>query len=691
MKFNLLILLGMVMFSSLGSAAIIQFTDSTPAGDSVLDSDIIYVKLETDSTEPHFSFLDFDNSLRLWLQMDEDNADKFEDSSQDNHQITTIGEVPISSGKFGNAAVFDRGNYIEIDNTGDFNPENITISAWINPASTHQYAAAMMKSSSFNWDDGYGMAYYDGGINFFINSYADGYISADIETNTWTHVVATYDGETSKLYINGQLVGTRDLAGGISPSSSNILIGRGAVDEESYWDGMIDEVIILDRALGDGEITSLYDSAADTYEHSFSNLAQGEHTLQGYFKAESGESGMTEKRTIIFLNGSIEDNGQNATNHTDNNETGTGDESDTTAPQITVISLIEDSIYYFNETGYLDIIVETNEQSLCDYTLDAGKTNYTMASDSGKTSFNDSYLFEAKNRAFDIYHFIAKCTDNAGNSNLSEDIRFFVNFSSSMSGNNSGNQSSNDTERNISSFISIITPEATIYTANNYLINISLSESGSCFYTFDSGMTNKTLEIPVDINISANTTVNGTSNMTNMSTSFYANENNVPNGEYGLQVYCTREMNSTNSTQNSTVLNSTEMAIVSFTIAVPEPSSTGSGSSSSGGGGYFVESSSSNSLNASELINQSGNLLIDGDSDDLEKDDLNSTENEFVTLEQNIRPEERRGISRITRAVVGVFDSAKQSRFGGLYLVLTIIVLTGIFAATRLIHRRMKK
>jgi hypothetical protein len=68
--------------------------------------------------------------------------------------------------------------------------------------------------------------------------------------DTWIHVAMIYDGETVRLFINGE---QRDEASASASvlSSNDINIGR-------YLDGILDEVRIYDTALTQAQINNLY-------------------------------------------------------------------------------------------------------------------------------------------------------------------------------------------------------------------------------------------------------------------------------------------------------------------------------------------------------------------------------------------------------------------------------------------------
>jgi hypothetical protein len=74
-----------------------------------------------------------------------------------------------------------------------------------------------------------------------------------LPTNTWTHLAATYDGSTQKLYVNGELVGSRPQTGTIAVSDGKLRIGGNSVWGE-YFTGQIDEVRIYNRALTQAEV-----------------------------------------------------------------------------------------------------------------------------------------------------------------------------------------------------------------------------------------------------------------------------------------------------------------------------------------------------------------------------------------------------------------------------------------------------
>ena len=82
--------------------------------------------------------------------------------------------------------------------------------------------------------------------------------TAAAATNTWTHLAATYDGTTLRIYANGTQVSTKTLSGNVIASTGALRIGGNAVWGE-YFQGSIDEVRLYRRVLSAAEIRHGHD------------------------------------------------------------------------------------------------------------------------------------------------------------------------------------------------------------------------------------------------------------------------------------------------------------------------------------------------------------------------------------------------------------------------------------------------
>jgi hypothetical protein len=73
--------------------------------------------------------------------------------------------------------------------------------------------------------------------------------------NAWTYVALTYDGTTQRLFVNGTQVATRATTGAIQVTNSPLWIG-GNNPYGEYFNGLIDEVRVYNRALTQNEISA---------------------------------------------------------------------------------------------------------------------------------------------------------------------------------------------------------------------------------------------------------------------------------------------------------------------------------------------------------------------------------------------------------------------------------------------------
>lgn len=179
-----------------------------------------------------------------------------------------------------NAGFGSQNQEINIPFNPTFNTKTITVAAWVNPitygwsGNTPDYSVIISR-----FQDGYsnpnGQVWTLTCQTTKIESYILNASSANNQTNTlvasptpiplnkWSHVAITYDGNTLKLYINGDLVHSKTSGLVLNTlSSSGISIGE-SFNANGYWNpfnGKIDDVAIYSRALSETEMKSLYNS-----------------------------------------------------------------------------------------------------------------------------------------------------------------------------------------------------------------------------------------------------------------------------------------------------------------------------------------------------------------------------------------------------------------------------------------------
>ena len=103
----------------------------------------------------------------------------------------------------------------------------------------------------------------DPGLEFLINT-TTGPLSVAMYSNLSTGyhlVVGTYDGTTLKLYVDGALVNSRAKIGTLVTNTTPLIIG-GVQSGKGYFNGIIDEAQLYNRALSASEITSIFSAGS---------------------------------------------------------------------------------------------------------------------------------------------------------------------------------------------------------------------------------------------------------------------------------------------------------------------------------------------------------------------------------------------------------------------------------------------
>ena len=92
------------------------------------------------------------------------------------------------------------------------------------------------------------------GIGWFRNVWSD-----SIQNEKWHHILGTYNGEISRLYVDGELISEKmNLNGSLDVcNGGEIIIGK-SWNEEGNFNGLLDEIGIWNRPLTENEVSHLY-------------------------------------------------------------------------------------------------------------------------------------------------------------------------------------------------------------------------------------------------------------------------------------------------------------------------------------------------------------------------------------------------------------------------------------------------
>ncbi len=152
-------------------------------------------------------------------------------------------------------------NYIEVPDCDPIS-SHFSISIWIKPYSVNSWMAIINKWRDIPHRDGWYLGIRDDRqIHFEIGGgdtdYPHTYGGA-VYSDTWTHIVATYDGAKLKIYQDTHF--RADSATTIEAADPGVSLRIGSASEtESYgFDGMIDDIYIFDQAIDSSTIRALF-------------------------------------------------------------------------------------------------------------------------------------------------------------------------------------------------------------------------------------------------------------------------------------------------------------------------------------------------------------------------------------------------------------------------------------------------
>ena len=172
---------------------------------------------------------------------------------------TINGDAKIAEGIFGNGMEFDgNGDYILFDDSGL--PEGDaprTMSAWVKPEGAG--VRSVVEWGMIGLCLRSGVLVLDGQFIKFVGAQnCDVTSNSSIPLSEWSLVTETYDGETMRIYLNGELDKEQDLA--LATQLTEGKIGAKVTQDTEWFNGVLDEVSIYDKALDADEIKQNFEA-----------------------------------------------------------------------------------------------------------------------------------------------------------------------------------------------------------------------------------------------------------------------------------------------------------------------------------------------------------------------------------------------------------------------------------------------
>ncbi|MHC4727086.1 MAG: LamG domain-containing protein [Planctomycetota bacterium] len=204
-----------------------------------------------------------DPGLVAWYRFD-GNAD---DSSGNEIHGTEMGDPTYEAGVFGQAISLDGdGDYVDcgLDPKLDIT-EFLTFTYWIKVVEFDKEWNTVLARGDDSWRSS------RAGTNNFMEAAVGGtagnwtYGVTDVDDGEWHHIGWVYDGTMNYLYLDGEIDATEENSGEITVSSYPLWIGDNSQATGRFWTGLIDDVLIFNRALTQEEIQIVMLSSAGDY------------------------------------------------------------------------------------------------------------------------------------------------------------------------------------------------------------------------------------------------------------------------------------------------------------------------------------------------------------------------------------------------------------------------------------------
>jgi len=223
------------------------------------------------------------NGLVGYWKFDEGSGDTAADSSGNGNTGTLINGPVWVDGKQEKALSFDGvDDHVQVPQSSSLDvTDQITVETWVYPRAyvdNTGMVSHIISRCDYSGGHIYVLSTYPDSnkVLFSINPYSGEHPSvADLPLNAWTHLAMTYDGSHVRLYVNGELDSSYAQSGPIYTTSNWLAFGCkptgpwGGSGTYAYFNGIIDEVRIYNRALSQQAIQTDMGVAPPPIQHDF--------------------------------------------------------------------------------------------------------------------------------------------------------------------------------------------------------------------------------------------------------------------------------------------------------------------------------------------------------------------------------------------------------------------------------------
>ncbi|PSG98910.1 MAG: hypothetical protein BRC29_02155 [Nanohaloarchaea archaeon SW_7_43_1] len=209
--------------------------------------------------------IDLTKGLVGYWRMDRESGNVIDYSGEGNDGIPENGVNRGVNGTFSTQSFdFDgTDDYVDTGISDNIQTGDFSLSLWINPDSRPSSGQRLVEKDSGG--NGWALSYGDPGqgrLRFFVRGMDT--VSLDtsdlINVGNWYHLTAVFDDSNNNryIYVNGERrASDTDDTGSPSTNTNSIALGAEA-DNETHYDGKLDEIRIYNRSLSNSDVEDLY-------------------------------------------------------------------------------------------------------------------------------------------------------------------------------------------------------------------------------------------------------------------------------------------------------------------------------------------------------------------------------------------------------------------------------------------------
>lgn len=215
--------------------------------------------------------IDPETAVGVWL-LDEGSGDTVADSSGNGNDGEFIGNPKWIDGMFGKALHFDgKDDMVPVGQNEILRVSEGTMMNWINIKTADDTGLSSMTipyDDGPAWDAPYrslGLGTWQGQLRYWIaiNDQNQEIQPGNIKVDQWYHEAITFDGETRKAYLDGELAQAVEGPGKITygKPTPTAVIGSASVEvPRELFNGYVDEIAIFNVALSEEDINEIIDN-----------------------------------------------------------------------------------------------------------------------------------------------------------------------------------------------------------------------------------------------------------------------------------------------------------------------------------------------------------------------------------------------------------------------------------------------